>query len=191
MSRKKNHKRDSTVRIIAGKWRGRRLKLARNDLRPTPDRVRETLFNWLTPVVEGSRGLDLFAGTGALGIEALSRGAATMVFVEQDKAVVEHLSVRLAELDCSNAVVLTADALRYLHGTPDTFDLVFLDPPFDGPALENLCTLLDSCGWLAAGARIYLETSRRNGLPPLPESWELRHQKTAGQVVYALARCKR
>ena len=148
------------------------------------------MFNWLAPVIEGTRGLDLFAGTGALGIEALSRGASQMVFVERDKVAAQVLRETLKELSCPAVQVLNKDAGEFLQTEPSAFDLVFLDPPFDGPGLENLCTLLGSRGWLAPGAFVYLETGHRQGPPALPDSWELLQQKSAGQVVYALARWK-
>ncbi len=187
MTKWKDRSEKSNVRIIAGQWKGRRLRIVTDEIRPTPDRVRETLFNWLAPVIEGRRGLDLFAGTGALGIEALSRGAAQMVFIERHRAAARGLREALQELGCTAARVLATDAGEYLQQAPSAFDLVFLDPPFDGPGLENLCTLLGSRGWLASGAIVYLETGHRQGLPSLPESWELLQQKSAGQVVYALA----
>ena len=187
MTQRKDRGEKSEVRIIAGQWKGRHLRIVADGIRPTPDRVRETVFNWLAPVIEGRRGLDLFAGTGALGIEALSRGAAQMIFVERHPAAARGLRETLKELGCTAVQVLHTDAGEYLQTEPSAFDLVFLDPPFDGPGLENLCTLLGSRGWLAPGAIVYLETGHRQGLPSLPDSWELLQQKTAGQVVYALA----
>ena len=187
MTQRRDRSDKSKVRIIAGQWKGRRLRIVADGIRPTPDRVRETVFNWLAPVIEGRRGLDLFAGTGALGIEALSRGAAQMVFVERDRAAAQGLRETIRELGCSAVQVLNTDAGEYLQTGPGAFDLVFLDPPFDGLSLENLCTLLGSRGWLTPGAFVYLETGHRQGLPSLPDSWELLQQKSAGQVVYALA----
>ena len=188
MRRKASAKRTrGSVRIIAGRWRGRRLHLAAGSTtRPTSDRIRATLFNWLMPVVEGARCLDLFAGTGALGIEALSRGAAEVWFVEQSPEVVEQLQTSLVELGAENDRVVIADALSFLSGRPRAFDIVFLDPPFQGTNLENLCTLLEG-GWLAPGARIYLELSRQQELPVLPSNWRLVRDKTAGHVRFALA----
>ncbi len=187
MTKWKDRSDKSKVRIIAGQWKGRRLRIVADGTRPTPDRVRETVFNWLAPVIEGRRGLDLFAGTGALGIEALSRGAAQMVFIERHRATARGLREALQELGCTAGQVLNTDAGEFLRREPKTFDLVFLDPPFDGPSLENLCTLLGSRGWLAPEAYVYLETGHRQGLPSLPDSWELLRQESAGQVVYALA----
>ncbi len=174
------------VRIIGGEWRGRRLPVpVAPGLRPSPDRVRETLFNWLAPLLPGTHCLDLFAGTGALGLEALSRGAATACFVEADAATARLLEASLQRLGCSAGRVVTGDARRFLAGAPQPFDLVFLDPPFGTADLGDLCTLLDH-GWLAAGARIYLEMPRREELPPLPPQWSVLREKTAGQVRFAL-----
>lgn len=177
-----------SVRIIAGEWRGRRLEVASGaDIRPTPDRVRETLFNWLAPVLPGMYCLDLYAGTGVLGLEALSRGAAESWFVERDAeaaTVLESMLVRLG----GQGRVLRADTRRWLAGPVSrSFDLVFLDPPYADDELGNLCKLL-ARGWLAPHAWIYLETSRKAQLPALPEGWQLHREREAGEVRYALAR---
>lgn len=176
------------VRIIGGRWRGRRLTVPPGTaVRPTPDRVRETLFNWLGPVLEGARCLDLFAGTGALGLEAVSRGAAHACFVERDPALAGALRRAIAGLG-AEARVVPGDALRWLARTPaECFDLVFLDPPFDGPDPANLCTLL-ARGWLCSGAVVYLESSRRSPPPSLPPGWSWWRQQTAGDVRFGLAR---
>jgi 16S rRNA (guanine966-N2)-methyltransferase len=194
MSRKKKPEpgRQSTtrrggVRIIAGCWRGRRIPAPDGTaVRPTPDRVRETLFNWVTPVIEGACCLDLFAGTGGLGIEALSRGATEVWFVERSKAIAANLQEILTTLESQGDRIVIGDATAFLAGSPRPFDLVFLDPPFEGSDLKNLCTLLQD-GWLAPGGQIYLEMSSRQTLPSLPEDWTLLREKTAGNVRYALA----
>lgn len=176
------------MRIIGGRWRRWRIPISPDaDIRPTPDRVRETLFNWLMPVIDGMRCLDLFAGTGALGIEALSRGASEAWFVEQYPPAAVALERLLQELDCENGSVVTGDALQFLRDASRPFDLVFLDPPFKGIDLKNLCTLLDQ-GLLRPGAHIYLEVSRLSGLPELPRDWRIVRERTAGDVRYALAR---
>ena len=177
-----------SVRVIAGRWRGRRVPLEPGlQIRPTPDRVRETLFNWLAPVIEGARCLDLFAGSGALGIEALSRGAQVVWFVEQSEEAASRLRDALLALGAENDRLVIADAKQFLHGTPRVFDIVFLDPPFQGNTLKNLCTLLDA-GWLAPGAHVYLELSRQQNLPGLPSNWSVLRESTAGQVRFALAK---
>jgi 16S rRNA (guanine966-N2)-methyltransferase len=183
-----------SVRIIAGEWRGRRIEVASGaEIRPTPDRVRETLFNWLAPVLPGMHCLDLYAGTGVLGLEALSRGAAESWFVEQDAAAARALEMVLDRFDGpghdrGRGRVLRADARRWLAGpVPRSFDLVFLDPPYAADELGNLCTLL-ARGWLAPHAWVYLETSRKYALPAMPAGWQLHREREAGEVRYALAR---
>ena len=175
------------LRIIGGTWRGRKLRFpASAAIRPTPDRVRETLFNWLGARAQGARALDLFAGSGALGLEALSRGAAHVTFVEQDAAASRELSARLSEWQAADARVEHADALRYLAGVARPFDLVFLDPPFGAPLLAAAARLLEERGWLAPRALIYVECAARDGLPGLPASWQLLKAKQAGAVGYHL-----
>lgn len=175
------------MRIIGGSWRGRRLPVSSEaSVRPTGDRVRETLFNWLAPVIPGMRCLDLFAGTGALGIEALSRGAAEVCFVEREPRIAQLIEASLQRLGTHDARVVVADALRFLRGVPQPFDLVFLDPPFGEVDLTGLCTLLCG-GWLTGKARVYLELPRGQTLPVLPQGWELLRESTAGQVRFALA----
>ena len=185
--------RSRVLRIIGGTWRGRKLRFpAAALIRPTPDRVRETLFNWLGSRVSGARCLDLFAGSGALGLEALSRGAAEVAFVERDGAAARELSLRLSEWGASGARVEQRDALQFLHGPPRPFDIVFLDPPFSAPngpgdLLRSAADLLESRRWLAPGALVYIESAARGGLPALPPAWSLLKGKQAGEVGYHLA----
>ncbi|MEQ9561345.1 MAG: 16S rRNA (guanine(966)-N(2))-methyltransferase RsmD [Woeseiaceae bacterium] len=176
------------LRIVAGKWRSRLLPVADVDgLRPTSERIRETLFNWLAPRVHGARCLDLFAGTGALGLEALSRGAASVVFVERSGTACEHLRSSIALLDAQGATLLRMDAAQYLaRDDLPTFDIVFLDPPFADNAVGELCRLLLQSGCLAPHARIYIEQDRAADAATLPEGWTLTHEKTAGNVRYSL-----
>ncbi len=181
-------KKPNELRIIGGAWRGRRIRFAaRPGIRPTPDRVRETLFNWLAPAVEGSRCLDLFAGSGALGLEALSRGAAAATFVESDRMSTESLRETISILRAERALVVQADALRWLDGPPERFDIVFLDPPFESGLLAEAFRKLDSAGWLSASARVYLEAPAKLGPPPLPAGWTLHRSGKAGAVGYHLA----
>lgn len=182
----------SEVRIIAGMWRGRKLRFPAEapGIRPTPDRVRETVFNWLQQHTAGSRCLDLFAGSGALGFEVLSRGAREVVFVDQDPVVITYLRDTVSLLHCKQARVEQADARRYLAGPAQPFDIVFLDPPFSTNVLLEVCRQIDHGGWLAPGGFAYLECPAAAGEPPLPESWELIRSKRAGGVGYHLARRK-
>lgn len=177
------------LRIIAGAWRGRKLGFpAVAGLRPTPDRVRETVFNWLAPVLPGARCLDLFAGSGALGFEAASRGAALVVLVERDAQVLRQLRANGTMLAASQVQVVAAEARNYLAGAAVPFDIVLLDPPYDKPdLLATCCAQLEAGGWLAPQARIYLETRGKDGPPSLPANWELVRSKQAGQVGYHLA----
>lgn len=177
------------LRIVAGKWRSRVLPVADvPGLRPTPERIRETLFNWLAPRIEGSRCLDLFAGSGALGIEALSRGAERVTFVERSPNAVASLRRAFAILDAGGAELIQADAYDWLvSAAPCPYDIVLLDPPFADDTLGQLCSTLEERGWLAQNARIYLEQDRSRPMPPLPGDWRLTHEKTAGNVRYALA----
>ncbi len=187
MAKRGSSRQSGKLRIIGGRWRGRRFPCPTGDVtRPTGDRVRETLFNWLAPYIDGARCLDLFAGTGALGLEAMSRGAGGVLFVEQDRRAVRQLEATLRKLDCAAAGVVTADALHFLAGPPTPFDIVFLDPPFGVIDPGNLCTLLDN-NWLARGAHVYIETRRSDGVPELPVDWTVDRARTAGQVHFMLA----
>jgi 16S rRNA (guanine966-N2)-methyltransferase len=175
------------VRIIGGVHRGRRLHFADlPGLRPTGDRIRETLFNWLQPFIEGARCLDLFAGSGALGLEAASRGASKVVMLDTAMAVIRQLTENKRLLGLDQVSIIRADALQWLEQDAIPFDIVFLDPPFVGNLLEPLCQRLNM-GWLADGAHIYLEDVASRDMPTLPEGWELLKQKSAGQVHYGLA----
>jgi 16S rRNA (guanine966-N2)-methyltransferase len=183
------HTQPGRLRIVAGKWRSRLLRIIDEpDLRPTSERIRETLFNWLRPVIEGARCLDLFAGTGALGIEALSRGAAHVVFVEKSARAAAAISDNLEALEAPNAEVFQRDAMDYLRiADPVRFDIVFLDPPFQAEMLTETCSILQDRGWLTAQAIVYLERSRDQDRPALPNGWAITHEKVAGKVSYSLA----
>ncbi|HEY5102566.1 MAG TPA: 16S rRNA (guanine(966)-N(2))-methyltransferase RsmD [Steroidobacteraceae bacterium] len=175
------------LRIIGGTWRGRRFRFsAEADIRPTPDRVRETLFNWLAARVAQARCLDLCAGSGALGLEALSRGAARVHFVESDGHAVSDLRARLIEWGAQGATVERIDTLRYLRSKPEAFDIVFLDPPYAAGLLSSAAQLLEDREWLAPGALIYVENAARTPLPELPATWHLAKTKRAGEVGYHL-----
>ncbi len=176
------------LRIIGGEWRGRRLAVGgAPGLRPTGDRTRETLFNWLQGLVPGARVLDCFAGTGALGLEALSRGAAKAVFIERSRRVANPLRAHIATLEAdSRARVVVADALRYGGLQDGPFDIVFVDPPFrlglQAPMLERLA----EPGWLTARGVVYVECDARTGFPPVPAGWIIHRERTAGGVCFGL-----
>jgi 16S rRNA (guanine966-N2)-methyltransferase len=180
----------NSVRIIGGGWRGRRVSFPDiPGLRPTPDRVRETLFNWLQHAVGSARCLDLFAGSGALGLEALSRGAKELVFVEQAVAASRALQEQLVRLGGNTrAQVVEMGAARYLRTPAPPFDIVFLDPPFGREALAEYVPMLDVGNWVKVGGLVYLENEKPAGAPTLPAHWELLKSKSAGEVGYHLAR---
>jgi 16S rRNA (guanine966-N2)-methyltransferase len=176
-----------SLRIIAGRWRSRKIRFPDlPQLRPTPDRVRETLFNWLMPVIDGARCLDLFAGSGALGLEALSRGADEVVFVDRDKKVVAYLHDTFTQLQAEHALAVQSEALAYLAGTPRGFDVVFLDPPYQSDLLLPCCRALEAQAWLNFHAYIYIETPSHASLQELPSNWQVLREKVAGQVSYRL-----
>ncbi len=179
---------EGRFRIIAGEWRGRRFDFpAMEGVRPTGDRIRETVFNWLQPVIPGARCLDLFAGSGALGLEALSRGAGELVFVDRERSLLEaiegHLGVLGRESGCR---CVCADAADFLTSNSNQFDVVFLDPPFGAGRAAEMCRLLANEEQLAPGARVYVE-SEAGADPDLPDGWRLLRSARAGNVGYHLA----
>nr|WP_328988151.1 16S rRNA (guanine(966)-N(2))-methyltransferase RsmD [Thiorhodovibrio winogradskyi] len=175
--------------MIGGRFGGRRLPiLDQPGLRPTADRTRETLFNWLQPVIPGSRCLDAFAGSGALGFEALSRGAAWVVMLECNARVARQLRANATALAAENLVIDESNCLHWLATTqPTPFDIAFLDPPFADQLLPACLEALGTRPWLAPAARVYLETDAREPFPDLPCGWTWLREKTAGQVRFGLA----
>ena len=170
------------MRIIGGAWRSRLVYFpSRRDLRPTPDRVRETLFNWLGQDLTGKTCLDLFAGSGALGFEAASRGARRVVMVEQDLAAFRALAASRAALDAAAVELKRADALEFLRDDDSVYDVVFLDPPFRADYWPRLVPLLPR--HLAPGGLVYHEGAARPALPP---GWTVHREGRAGQVAYQL-----
>jgi 16S rRNA (guanine966-N2)-methyltransferase len=178
------------LRIIGGEWRGRCLSVIESEgLRPTPDRVRETVFNWLQAWVPGASCLDLFAGTGVLCLEALSRGAKHVVMVEKAKAVAENLRHNVQRLGANAATVVNDDSQHYLQGKAEVFDIVFVDPPFKySDLIESSLATLGQRGWVKPGSWVYIESPSQLGAPALPDGWILERSKIAGQVGYHLAR---
>ena len=205
------------LRIIAGQWRGRKLSFADGEgLRPTMDRVRETLFNWLQNEIAGARCLDLFSGSGALGLEALSRYAGEVVMIDKNPQAVRMIRTNLELLGADNAQILQMDARSYLDSLcalpqaakgsslqsakgsslqaakgstpPQLFDIVFLDPPFNKQLVEPFCQLLDKADCLSDQAGIYIEIEKQTTLADLPKGWEVVKSKTTGQLAYYLVR---
>ena len=175
------------LRIIAGRWRSRRLLFPDLDgLRPTPDRVRETLFNWLQADVPGSICLDLFAGSGALGFEAASRGAEQVVMVEKNSKATDALKQNIDTLDAANIELAVDDALDWLRRNQRVYDIVFLDPPYGAGLLGRCCEMLERGKNLAENAKIYLEHALGDDEITVPDNWACVKNRSAGQVVYKL-----
>ena len=178
------------LRIIGGDWRSRKLRFPEaGGVRPTPARTRETLFNWLTHHLPGSRCLDLFAGSGALGLEALSRGAGPTTFVDHTPALAQALRSNLRLLKSENGEVACQAVDTYLAQPPaKPVDILFMDPPFRQGWLENLFPMIADKGWVKPGGWIYAEHESDIPTPTAPANWILHRQKTAGQVTYCLFR---
>lgn len=174
------------LRIIGGQWRSRRLPIARvQGLRPTPDRVRETLFNWLQMAMPGARCLDLFAGSGALGFEALSREAGDVVLVEKHPVAFAQLRDNAAALSADDAGTVTLvndDALRYLQREQQPFDVIFLDPPFRKGLLTNVLDILVERELLKPSGKLYLEYEQEYALDLAQWNLEVLRETSAGQV---------
>lgn len=176
--------RKNEIRLIAGRFRGRKLVFPEvAGLRPTPSLVRETLFNWLREEVTGARCLDLFAGSGALGFEAVSRGAERVVQVESHPRILKQLLENRNQLGAEEVEAVGCDALRFLRRAEvEPFDLVFLDPPYGQGQVGACCELLEERGWLAPGAKIYVEAESRLVSPPVPTAWKKLRAKRVGEV---------
>lgn len=180
------------LRIIGGDWRSRKLRFPdAGGVRPTPARTRETLFNWLNVYLAGADCLDLFAGSGALGLEALSRGAGSATLVDHTPALAQALKANLQLLKSDRGEVLCQDVEAYLgRRQRPAFDIVFMDPPFRQGWLEKLLPLLADQQWVRPGGWVYIEHESDRTTPPPPPGWHLHRQKTAGQVTYCLFRVR-
>ena len=176
------------IRIIGGQWRSRQISFYDTPgLRPTPARVRETLFNWLQYDIPSSRCLDLYAGSGALGLEAASRGAKSVVQVEANPDACRALKETTVKLAATNIKIIQSDVFRYLATDVEPFDIVFLDPPFGLSLAVQTCQWLEDKGWLSQQAKIYVEAeSKLKFIDGLPGNWQLLKSKTAGEVGYQL-----
>ncbi len=181
---------NNQLRIIGGRWRGRRINFPdAQGLRPTGDRIRETLFNWLQNNIQDAHCLDLFSGSGALGFEALSRGAESVTFVDQNSDVIKHLHITAEKLSAKN-LTLIHDAIPSQSLTKklsrQQFSIVFIDPPFHQGFVEKCCTWLIESNLLSQNALIYIEAERELSPLPIPANWELLKSKFTGQVGYHL-----
>ena len=177
------------VRVIAGLWRGRKLSVLNAEgLRPTTDRVKETLFNWLMMDVANARCLDCFAGSGSLGIEALSRQAQAVVFLEKFANAAQQLKKNLASLKTDKGTVINTDTLAYLSqkNSTEPFEIIFIDPPFHHNFVPQVLTLLQQNNWLAENALIYVETEKNHPPLLLAKNWQVIKEKWAGMVTSRL-----
>jgi len=189
MARSKNKRHpQGELRIIGGQWRSRKLGFfPAEGLRPTPDRVRETLFNWLSPVIRDARCADLFAGSGALGLEALSRGACHCDFIDISSTALSQVSQHLATLQATQyGACHPGSAEQFLLGADGPLDIIFIDPPFGLSLVGPVCQALSTSTALAEEAWVYIETPKGEALPALPENWQLHRDKKAGDVAYRL-----
>lgn len=175
------------LKIIGGNWRSRCVSFVdAPGLRPTPARVRETVFNWLRDDIMGSRCLDLYAGSGALGFEAASRGAKSVIQVENNALACRTLKENATALAANQIKIVQSDVFRYLAGDTELFDLVFIDPPFAMAMAVQTCLWLEEKGWLSKHAKIYVEAESTLKLNGMPENWRQLKSKVAGEVGYHL-----
>ena len=192
MTRSRNQRQSTgQLRIIGGQWRGRKLRFVAEDaLRPTPDRVRETLFNWLAPYIHGARCADLFAGSGALGLEALSRGAAFCDFVDTSRTAIGQLTAHLDTLGASGSSRChVGNCGQVLNALSAPYDIVFLDPPFSSELAAATAQALNRQQLLGRAAFVYVESAATHSAPTMPTEWHLHREKVAGEVAYRLYAC--
>ncbi|WP_341495887.1 16S rRNA (guanine(966)-N(2))-methyltransferase RsmD [Photobacterium damselae subsp. damselae] len=182
-----NNRQSGFVRIISGQWRGRKLPVHDVEgLRPTTDRVKETLFNWLAQDIYQAKCLDLFAGSGNLSFEALSRGAESLTMIELDQKAAAQLKQNLTAIGATNATLHNTNSVNFLNQAGTPHDLVFIDPPFRKDLIQQVITALEANHWLSPNALIYIEAEKELGSIDVPPSWHLYREKTAGQVCYRL-----
>lgn len=178
----------SSIRIIGGKWRSRKVSFMANDeLRPTPDRVRETLFNWIAPYIVGAKCLDLYAGSGVLGFEALSRGAASVVALETDRDCCEQIQKNKTVLQADNMEIYNKSALDWLQTSRFSADIIFVDPPYKQQILFKTLELLSEHNWVAPEGLVYFEQDKPLDETLLPKQWSIWRSSKAGKVYYYLA----
>lgn len=191
MGRRTSKTRYGRVRIIGGRWRGRRIAFPEAEgLRPTPDRARETLFNWLAPYLPGARVLDLYAGSGVLGLEALSRGASSLVAVDGSRLVAAQLRESGQQLGAEGLDVVAMDVPAFVNtARRDPFDVVFLDPPYAEADYEGLCAALDTSALVRPDGFVYLEfATPRASTFAAPDGWSRHRSSRVGHLTYQLWR---
>ncbi|HIF9084682.1 TPA: 16S rRNA (guanine(966)-N(2))-methyltransferase RsmD [Photobacterium damselae] len=182
-----NNRQSGFVRIISGQWRGRKLPVHDVEgLRPTTDRVKETLFNWLAQDIYQAKCLDLFAGSGSLSFEALSRGAESLTMIELNQKAAAQLKQNLTAIGATNATLHNTNSVNFLNQAGTPHDLVFIDPPFRKDLIQQVIAALEANHWLSPNALIYIEAEKELGSIDVPPSWHLYREKTAGQVCYRL-----
>lgn len=182
-----NNRQSGFVRIISGQWRGRKLPVHDVEgLRPTTDRVKETLFNWLAQDIYQAKCLDLFAGSGSLSFEALSRGAESLTMIELDPKAAAQLKQNLTAIGATNATLHNTNSVNFLNQAGTPHDLAFIDPPFRKDLIQQVIAALEANHWLSPNALIYIEAEKELGSIDVPPSWHLYREKTAGQVCYRL-----
>ncbi|HIF9168574.1 TPA: 16S rRNA (guanine(966)-N(2))-methyltransferase RsmD [Photobacterium damselae] len=182
-----NNRQSGFVRIISGQWRGRKLPVHDVEgLRPTTDRVKETLFNWLAQDIYQAKCLDLFAGSGSLSFEVLSRGAESLTMIELDQKAAAQLKQNLTAIGATNATLHNTNSVNFLNQAGTPHDLVFIDPPFRKDLIQQVIAALEANHWLSPNALIYIEAEKELGSIDVPPSWHLYREKTAGQVCYRL-----
>lgn len=181
------NKKKGYIKIISGKWRGQKIPILKTKkLKPTLSRIKETLFNWLTPNIKNSNCLDCFSGTGTLSIEALSRQAASATLLEKNYKIIIYIKNSLKKLKIKNANVIKTDTMKYLKKTSKPYDIIFLDPPFKKKILIKTAFLLENNGWVKKNTIIYIETEKKTNLKKLPKNWILHKKKNTKKIFYYL-----
>lgn len=175
------------IRIIGGEWRGHHINIPDvAGLRPTTDRIRETVFNWLQQAIIDATCLDLFSGSGGLGFEAASRGARSIDMIDKSDIVIKHLWIMKEKLNANNINIYNQDAIKKLKSTPNQYDIIFIDPPFHQNLITTCIQLIYKNQILKRNGLLYIEMESNHEIPNLPENWSFKHKKTAGQVEYCL-----
>lgn len=179
---------NQTLRIISGKWKSRKINFSGSteQLRPTSDRTKENLFNWIQYEIQNSRCLDLFSGSGNLGIESLSRGANSCTFIEKDKRAYQKIKKNLDILEANNVSVYNIDAFNYIKKNKMTYDFIFLDPPFGKNIISKILNQLQLNKIISVRTKVYIEVEKNFNIEPIKKNWKIIKYKTTSEVQYAL-----